>query len=264
MLPAGFKVLGAGRGALCMTCHNSRNGERNDAAMPVTDDRVPHTASQTDVLMGENAYFVKVGQRSPHSLIEDTCTTCHMVMSPALPEFSRKPPADGSGTNHEFGASSEICTNCHGAFTGGTLDDAVHAGLEELELAIEAAIAKEVAAQTSAGNTVVLKGMGPDESDVNITNSSAVSAVEFNESHGRQAMNITVEGVVYEHVNLARGTDVIDSGGNSVGTLLASDAGQLIAKAGWNYFLIEGDGSEGVHNPSFTLEVVSASTDALK
>ena len=264
MLPAGFKVIGAGRGALCMTCHNSRNGEHNDAAMPVADDRVPHTAAQADVLMGENAYFVSVGQRSPHSLIEDTCTKCHMVLSPAPPEFSRKPPADGSGTNHEFGASSEICTSCHGAFTGGTLDDAVHGGLEELKLAMEVAITKEVAAQTSTGNTVVLKAMGPDESDVNISNGSVVTAVESAESHGRQAMNITVDGVVYEHVRLASDTDVVDSAGNSVGTLLASDAGQIIAKAGWNYFLIEGDGSEGVHNPSFTLEVVRASVDALK
>ena len=99
MLPAEFKVIGAGRGALCMTCHNSRNSERNDAAMPVTDDRVPHTASQTDVLMRENAYFVSVGQRSSHSLIEDTCTTCHMELSPppqgdprgTIPGAARKP-----------------------------------------------------------------------------------------------------------------------------------------------------------------------------
>ncbi len=237
-----------------MTCHNSRNSERNDAAMPVTDDRVPHTASQTDVLMGENAYFVKVGQRSPHSLIEDTCTKCHMVLSPPPAEFSRQ----GAGTNHGFEASSEICSSCHGAFTGGTLDDAVHGGLEELKAAIEAAIIKEIVAQTSAGSAVTLKGMGPDESDVNITDGSSVTAVEFNETHGRLAMNITVDGVVYEHVRLARDTEVAS------GTLIDSDAGQLIAKAGWNYFLIEGDGSEGVHNPSFTLEVISASTDALK
>lgn len=260
MLPAGFKVIGAGRGALCMTCHNSRNSERNDAAMPVADDRVPHTASQTDVLMGENAYFVSVGQRSPHSLIEDTCSKCHMELSPPPAEFSRQ----GAGTNHSFEASRDICTSCHGVFTGGTLDDAVHGGLEELKLAIEEAIAKEIVAQTSAGSTVTLVKMGPDESDVNIVGDSQVTGVEFLETHGRLAMNIAVDGTVYEHVRLARDTEVTDPDGKVVGTLIGSDAGQLIAKAGWNYFLIEGDGSEGVHNPSFTLEVVSASVDALK
>jgi len=37
-----------------------------------------------------------------------------------------------------------------------------------------------------------------------------------------------------------------------------------LAKAGWNFFLVEGDGSDGVHNPSFVLDVISASIDALK
>lgn len=260
MLPAGFKAIGVGRGALCMTCHNTRNAERNDVAMPVADDRVPHTAAQTDVLMGQNAYFVSVGKRSPHSLIEDTCTNCHMQLSPPPAKFSRQ----GAGTNHSFEASDKICTSCHGVFVGGALDEAVHGDLEELKVVIEEAILKEIVAQTSAGNTLTLKKMGPDKSDVKITDGSAVTVVEFTESHGRLAMNITIGDITYEHVNLARDTEVKDSGGNAVGTLIDSAAGQIIAKAGWNYFLIEGDGSEGVHNPSFTFEVLNASMDALK
>ena len=39
---------------------------------------------------------------------------------------------------------------------------------------------------------------------------------------------------------------------------------QLIAKACWNIFLIEGDASAGIHNPSFTLEVLNATLTALK
>lgn len=260
MLPAGFKAVGVGRGALCMTCHNTRNGERNDVAMPVVDDRAPHTAAQADLLMGQNAFFVDVGKRSPHSLIGDTCTNCHMQLSPPPAKFSRQ----GAGTNHSFEASSDICTSCHGAFVGGTLDEAVHGELEELKVAIEEAIVNEIVAQTSAGNTVTLKKMGPDESDVGITDGSAVTAVEFTESHGRLAMDITIGDTTYEHVRLASDTEVKDSGGNAVGALIDSAAGQIIAKAGWNYFLIEGDGSEGVHNPSFTFEILNASMDALK
>jgi hypothetical protein len=37
-----------------------------------------------------------------------------------------------------------------------------------------------------------------------------------------------------------------------------------LAKAGWNYFLIHGDGSHGVHNPPFTLDVIKASLAALE
>ena len=39
--------------------------------------------------------------------------------------------------------------------------------------------------------------------------------------------------------------------------------GQIIAKAGWNY-LLEGDGSGGIHNPTFTRDVINASIAALK
>ena len=260
MLPAGFEAAGVGRGALCMTCHNSRNGERNDVATESADDRAPHTASQTDVLMGQNAYFVSVGERSPHSLITDTCTNCHMILSPPPAEFSY----NQGGTNHTFEADMTICTECHGSFDGGTLHDAVKAGEEKLAAAIEQAIMKEIVAQTEAGNTVTLVAMGEGETDVDISDGSTVTAVELTESHGRSAMNITVGGAVVEHVRLAGDTLVKDAGGTEVGTLLSSDAGQLIAKAGWNYFLVEGDGSNGVHNPSFVLGALDAAAKVLK
>jgi hypothetical protein len=253
LLPAGFKAVGVGRGALCMTCHNTRNGEHNDGAVATMTDHAPHTAAQADVLMGENAFFVSVGERSKHSLVTDTCTGCHMVLSPPPAEFSRQ----GAGTNHAFEADGEMCTQCHGAYDGGTLHDAVEAGMHELQMAIEQAIAMEISAQTDAGNTVTLVGMGEDDADVDITDGSTVSAVELIEYHGRIAMNITVGGEMYEGVRVASDTAV------GSGTLVDSPAGQLIAKAGWNYFLVEGDGSDGVHNPSFVLDVVKASIDAL-
>jgi hypothetical protein len=244
MLPAGFKAVGVGRGALCITCHNSRNGERNDVAKPVADDRAPHTAAQGDVLMGQNAYFVTVGDRSPHSFIADTCANCHMELTPPPAELSYKL----GGTNHTFEASEKICANCHGVFDGGTLEESVKGLLEEVKTAIEQAIMAEVTAQTDAGNTVVLKKAGENDADVSITDGSAVTAVHLIETHGREAMDITVGGVTYEHLRLASDTAVKDSGGNEIGTLLSSDAGQLIAKAAWNYFLVEGDGSHGIHN----------------
>ena len=259
MLPAGFKAVGVGRGALCMTCHNSRNGERNDVATETADDRAPHTASQTDVLMGENAYFVAVGQRSKHSLITDTCTNCHMVQSPPPAEYSY----NLAGTNHDFSAGEDTCAECHGAYDSNGLHDVVVAEMEELQVALEQAIAAEILAQTGLGNTVTLVEMGEDGADVVIADGSTVTAVEFVESHGRSAMNLTMGDVVVEHVRLGSDTLVKSAGGAELGSLLSSDAGQLIAKAGWNFFLIEGDGSHGIHNPSFVLDVAKASVAAL-
>jgi ribosomal protein L31 len=211
-------------------------------------------AAQADVLMGQNAYFVSVGERSPHSYIEDSCTNCHMQLT--------DPPADFSynlgGTNHSFEAGLDICSSCHGVFDGGSLQEATHSQLEELKAAIEQALVNEIKAQTAAGNTVTLKGFGPADSDVDISDGNTVTAVEFTEYHGRLAMDITLNFTTYEGVRLASDTAV------NGGTLLDSAAGQLIAKAGWNYFLLHGDGSEGIHNPSFTLNVINASLDALQ
>ncbi len=255
MLPAGFKAVSVGRGALCMTCHNTRNGANNDIATPVIDDHTPHVAAQADVLMGQNAFFVSVGNRSAHSYIEDTCTTCHMEETPPPAEFSY----NLGGTNHAFEASLNICASCHSdTLSGKALQESTEAKLEELKEAIEHAIIAEITAQTDMWRTVVLNGVGADGADVNIKNGSSVSAVELLETHGRMAMDITVNGTTYEHVRLASDTTV------GSGTLLDSAAGQTIAKAGWNYFLLHGDGSEGVHNPSFTLDILNASIAALK
>ncbi len=47
---------------------------------------------------------------------------------------------DLGGTNHSFEASSKICSECHGAFDGGTLRDTVDAQLKELEKLIASAL----------------------------------------------------------------------------------------------------------------------------
>ena len=99
-LQAGFTATNLGRGAICAVCHNSRRGLRNDANPP-TSYSGPHEPTQADVLMGQNAFFVTVGQRSKHAggtgtAIPDSCATCHMDKTP--------PPAELSyqlgGTNH--------------------------------------------------------------------------------------------------------------------------------------------------------------------
>jgi hypothetical protein len=56
--------------------------------------------------------------------------------------------------------------------------------------------------------------------------------------------------------------DVLD-GGEFLGTIydLAPEA---LPKAGWNWTLIHNDGSLGVHNPSFAMNVLNASIAALQ
>jgi hypothetical protein len=259
MLPSGFAAESVGRGAVCIVCHNSRNGAHNDVVIETADDHAPHTASQGDVLMGQNAFFVEVGARSAHSLITDTCSGCHAEAAAPPAEWS----LDGAGTNHTFQASDQVCAECHGAVDGSGLAEVFTTGMEELKASLENAVLAEIVAQTDQGNTVTLVGMAEDGSDVAITDGTTVTAAELVESHGRMAANLTVGDVTYENVRLGSDT-LVTSGGSELGTLLDSDAGQVIAKAGWNFFLLEGDGSNGVHNPSFELDVIDATQAALQ
>jgi ribosomal protein L31 len=73
--------------------------------------------------------LVDVGQRSKHALVKDTRTGCHLVLAPPPAEYSR----EGAGTNHEFKAGLDICSECHGAYNGGQLPDVVEAEMEELK-----------------------------------------------------------------------------------------------------------------------------------
>jgi hypothetical protein len=271
ILPAGFEAIGVGRGALCMTCHNTRNGAHNDAVGGPSGYRAPHVAAQADVLMGENAFFVTTGVRGDHSFIGDTCTTCHMETTP--------PPAELSynlgGTNHAFEASSSICAECHGAFKGGTLAETVEAMLHELGAKMGEYLVAKMPDQ------VHIKDYTPHESggeeydvksnDVTVAKANIVSA-EPTEPHGRQGFILEFETAVdvtyapegeephtlsltHVEVQLA---DITTNGETAV---IAED--DPLVQAGWNYFLLHGDGSHGVHNPSFTLDVLRASMDAL-
>lgn len=160
LLPSGFQANGVGRGALCITCHNSRNGGVGTTATvhedadpnfgALTAYSAPHEACQGDVLMGRNAYFFsssvtgedlalpgftpvpQTGKRSAHSFLPDTCVTCHLQKTPTDPTLGYPPGVEGAGTNHTFAIVTDrtrpaeaqvnaLCSQCHGGFDGAGL-----------------------------------------------------------------------------------------------------------------------------------------------
>ena len=116
MLAAGFKASNVGKGATCMTCHNSRaDVPRNDATWAsLTDSQKtggPHHGVQADLVMGQNQYSSRViPVPGKHTLIEDVCVTCHMNATPPPDNLSY----NLTGTNHTFAADPGICVDCHG------------------------------------------------------------------------------------------------------------------------------------------------------
>lgn len=240
MLDAGFKATNVGKGALCITCHNGRRGLMDDAQTwdPTQATRAPHVGPQGDMIMGQNLYFTKVGQRGFHAMIQDACVTCHMVKT--------DPPADLSyqlgGTNHTFFASKTICSQCHTEITAESVQEKVEAKLETLKAEIESAIKYAMQAQIRGGNQMDLNG-------TKVKNVSDIVDVELIESHGAQGVTVTLaNGSKVADISLAT-VKVVRPGGTSVG--LYTIVNPALPKAGWNYFSVESDASKGVHNPAF-------------
>jgi len=271
LLPAGFKAIGAGRGALCMTCHNTRNGTHNDEVGGPSGYRAPHVAAQADVLMGENAFFVDTGDRANHSFIEDTCTACHMQTTPPPAELSY----NLSGTNHTFEANMEMCGECHGAFTGVGLQKITEAMLHELSAKMGDNLLSKMPDQVHIKDYTPHEYQGEEydvkSDDVTVDKANIVSA-EPTEPHGRQGFILMFESpveVTYApedeepHTLSLTQAEVQLADITSDGETAVIDEDDPLVKAGWNYFLIHGDGSGGVHNPSFIMDVIKASIAAL-
>jgi hypothetical protein len=257
LLLAGFTATGVGKGAICMTCHNSRRGLRNDANYATTDTasaaRAPHGSAQTDIVMGQNAYLVaEVGSRGKHSFIENTCVTCHMESTPP-PDLLAY---NLGGTNHTFFARNDICGQCHGFQDASGVQPAFDANLDALQGLQEAAILQLMADLTAAGDQIDLNG------EYLLTDVDDISDIEFGEYRGRQAITVTFTfgtGGPYRisDVEVIDGVTLLPKGN------LYENADAAIVKAGWNWNLANNDGSRGVHNPDFAFDVLDNAIAAL-
>ncbi|MBK8975397.1 MAG: carboxypeptidase regulatory-like domain-containing protein [Planctomycetes bacterium] len=260
-LLGGFTAYGIGKGAQCIVCHNTRRGEANEV-ITTTPDRAPHGGAQGDVMMGYNAFFVSVGVRGSHALIEDSCVTCHISLSPPPAEFSY----NLSGTNHSFAANTSICGDCHGSFTASALQGVVEARLHALQEEIQATILAEMTFHTTNSRSLRITGsVGGTSTTVDLTDTANVSAIELIESHGRTAINITISGVHYEEVQLSAGIRIVAAGVEN-GRFLAntfSSVEDILARVCWNYNLVHADSSKGVHNPGWVTEIMAATEQQL-
>ncbi|MBI4302763.1 MAG: hypothetical protein HY665_00275, partial [Chloroflexi bacterium] len=189
MLPAGFQATNVGKGALCMSCHNTRNGIaryylkadgstttsttgavsfKEDVpwlhnstdplpALTTLSTGAPHAPSQTDILMGKNGYFVDttVNYRSPHAT---TVLPENAVALKAMPDTCVTCHMDlvpatstGSGTNHKFKiAAADVCYKCHGeGMTAVPRQTETEELLESLAAKIEAGALATINKQTT-------------------------------------------------------------------------------------------------------------------
>ncbi len=163
-LPAGFRVAGWGKGALCATCHNTRNGAQaspnqntktylHEDLETYTGDpagsgnpisfSAPHTASQADVVAGRNAYFMgaSLPMISRHAAIEDVCVGCHMKNQPKTFTSHGTQAPKGHLFRIQHSDLLVLCSKCHGEdqVNGEGIQASIETGLANLEAKIGAA-----------------------------------------------------------------------------------------------------------------------------
>ena len=242
LLPAGFRAIGVGLGAQCMLCHNSRNGA---IVWNQEDPRrytAPHTASQADVIMGKNVFFVDYGNNfiSPHAtFIGDSCVACHFRMSKAP---------------HTFKVEVTVCSRCHGPdMTASRVQGPTKTLIHELEAALGAKIlaSKDRIRSLRAWDAKVYAF-----TETVTLDPATITSLHLIEVAGQQGVEFTLSGGRKIQTQIG---ELRDAAGRP--TFATSDP---IVRAGWNFWLVEGDDSWGVHNPRFVRQVVLNSLDALK
>jgi len=242
LLPAGFTARRVGSGAVCMTCHNTRNGAITWNSSNPGRYTAPHIAAQADVIMGKNVYFVNFGENfiSPHAVYTgDSCATCHVKLNPA---------------SHTFKAQKTVCTNCHGAnFTAERVQRGTEGLIEDLAEAISARA-------LAAKNRIATIGAWDPNTDKTTANfpiqPAQITGFVPTEFHGQMGLILRLSGGRDVYTLFA---DIKDASGAVV--FPTSDP---IVRASWNYFMVHSDGSKGVHNPRFYRTVILATLDALK
>jgi len=258
---AGFNYKGAGAGALCIVCHNSRITAPIYSDSDKTSYSAPHVASQGDIFAGRNAYWYgpatgaaadSLPNKAAHSFMANACADCHVKYVPA----DIKAQYQVWNTNHTFRTSLEVCAECHAAGIGEKIQEQVAEKLTGLS----SSLGLLYRAKINAGGAdlmaryVVTDGAITDTklADAAVA-ASSVQRIGLAEFHGQPALIVTLtDGTVF---------------GNNMGAFklstvalfpVTSAAQKISAKAFYNYLLVHGGSAEGVHNPAFANGVLDA------
>lgn len=245
MLPNGLPVQGMGKGALCMACHNTRNGRIIwQSQSPKQEFTQPHDASQTDVVLGKNVYLYNdsVDSTSPHALFTgDSCVSCHKTYG---------------SSGHTFKPGE--CATCHGEKVS---ESFVQKGFTDLHDQLGAVLVKRLMASKDRVGCVIAWDEKADKETPNFV---------VDPKHIKE-INIKVGGV-HGQIGLSFGMDdgkeILSQMGNVKTTCAAT--GQLtwitsdpVIRGIYNWLLFQYDGSKGVHNPRFAHNVMITTLDAM-
>lgn len=243
MLPNGLAIRAVGKGALCMACHNTRNGRMAWDTSDPKNYLQPHDAAQTDVILGKNVFFYNdTGDTaSPHAVSTgDSCVSCHKQLSKGGHVF--KPVG---------------CTACHGQ----KMKEAfVQTGTVELLKQLAAAIEKKILPVKEKVACVTSWDPKTDKDTPNTAiDGKQIKSVEIPPGiHGQISLKFILQDGKAVYSQMGNIKDACGDQGKPV--FATSDP---IVRALWNYLLFVYDSSKGVHNPRFTRNVLIATINEM-
>ncbi len=292
MLPSGFRVTEAGAGALCMLCHNSRNGARSDSITNfpnayfkinskdgfVRSVGTPHDQTAADIVAGKNMFFAdptRPYNPSKHMMVNDTCVGCHV----ALPGLSGSTAANAP--NHTFRVDGTLCVNCHSKNVKLTTQDDYDAAMNDPTNGLSKAIGNgfmSAVTALKAGAGQVQIGSGSTAVAFSLDNISSVDGPgttphAANPCDSQVLLHFTTP-IVYPAGGTATVSTYVASlttltwvandqtGTASAGRPIFSPSG-ILARAIWNNTMLTRDGSAAVHNPTFVFNVISNTKAAM-
>ncbi|MFO0757707.1 MAG: cytochrome c3 family protein [Byssovorax sp.] len=272
-LPNGMgQITGAGTGMICASCHNTRNGEHSDFVAAPSSYSAPHAAAQADVVYGFNAYYVNRYNPSPHLAVADTCAGCHYKAVTASNQEAKQT------SNHSFMVDNTLCANCHAANINGEALQAVYAAqVASLGTAIGNKVKGLIATALlpANGGAFTVRGWDPvtdyysSAAASNVQINTLPVSVELFEVHGQVGFILTMAAPIQFPLVDVQGNPAgqletnkvylqSSSLKNAAGAAALFPANSDYLKASWNYFLLHGDNTKGVHNPPFYNAVLAA------
>ncbi len=294
-LVAGFKVEGFGKGAICVVCHNVRDGQQclstptatgycanaSDTATFLHEDGYegmvyaskavssditgtyttsassPHDNPAGSVFAGRNAYFMgnSLPMMSKHANVEDTCAGCHMDLNP---QTHVSHGASAVNTHVWYIRDQDratVCANCHGSVDG----EALVTSIENLLSELRDAEANYILTRINSYGPAYYYDSTTSSYIAFTTATSVVPALSHGNPSGTSFIVTDSTGT-----HSVSSTSVYNSDGSQLFFGNSTNMAGKLFKAGWNYSLIDTDESKGIHNPTFATQSLMNAIQAMQ
>jgi formate-dependent nitrite reductase cytochrome c552 subunit len=219
-----------------------------------------HDASQTEVLMGRDFFFMgdSLPILSKHANVKDACVGCHMVLNPQT-HLSHGTPAVST---HNFYIKDAdvptLCANCHGNGTvdGEALQTFVENQLAVLGTKMSTGFKNKINAATGAGLYYYIS------TNKTTTQIASATTVTYSDGSFYVTGNLT-SGQTGTTLKVTLTSFTTDNNGTAgAGYFPLIQPNDNLKKGSWNWTMIERDGSKGIHNPTLIQQVLTNSIAA--